>query len=213
MTGPPYDVPDLRFGWDALAPAIGEGALRAHHEGVHKGYRDALNRMLAPPGPAAGRSVEAVLSDPAHLPPAIRDAVLDVAGAHANHQFFWKVISASRGTMPRAALAAAIARDFGSLHAFHAAFRAAALSLDGPGWAFLSLTAPRDERLEVLTLPGNWSVLGVGKPGILACDLWDHAWAADHASREDWLKAFPTLIDWDVCTARYDALRRGDRPA
>ena len=207
----PYDLPPLRFADDALEPAIGAGALRAHHEVVHKGYADAINKMIAPYPDLAGRTIEDVLREPEGLPAEVRDAALDVGGAHANHQFFWKVIGPNGGE-PEDALADAIVRDFGGIEGFKAAFTSAALDLDGPGFAFLSLAAPKAERLEVLVLPQNGSVLTFSKPGVLVCDLWEHAWKADHPTLAAWIEAFWGIVDWRVCRARYEALRKGETP-
>lgn len=209
---PPFDVPGLRFDWDALEPAISRAALRAHHEEVHKGYADAINRIVAGRDAHADQSIEEVLQNPDAIDPAVRDAALDVGGAHANHQFFWKVIGPGGGDRPDGPLANAIERDQGGFEAFQASFVQQALALDGPGFAFLSLAAPKSDALEIVVLPRNGNVLTVGKPGILVCDLWDHAWAADHASRADWLAAFWTIVDWDVCENRYVALREGRVP-
>ena len=208
----PFDVPQLRFGWDALEPAVSADALRAHHEGVHKGYADAVNRLLAPYPELASKTVEQVLGEAASLPPEIRDAAVDLAGAHANHQFLWKVVGPAGGSAPGQALAEALARDLGGFDRFKADFERAALGLEGPGFAFLSLAAPKTDRLEVVVLPGNGSVLTEAKPGVLVCDLWDHAWAADHPDRAAWLEAFWTIVDWGVCKSRYLALRDGRQP-
>ena len=209
----PFEVPPIRFDADALAPAITAAALNAHHDRFHEGYAAAINAMLTPYPELADRSIEEILQAPEALPPEVRDAAVDVGGAHASHQFFWKVIGPGGGDAPGRDLAAAMDRDLGGVASFGAAFERAALALDGPGFAYLTLTAPETDRLEIVVLPGNGSVLSIGKPGILVCDLWDHAWAADHPDRAAWLSAFWTIVDWGVCEDRYIALRAGEQPA
>lgn len=211
IAGAPYAVAPLRYDGGALAPAIGAEALRTHRDSVHAAYAAATNRLVADLPDAGGTTIEHLLAKPAALPPDRRDAIADVGGAHANHQFFWKIIGPG-GSQPTDDLAVAIERDFGDVGGMQARFDAAALGLAGPGFAFLTLTAPGTDRLEVFALPGNASVLPLGKPDILVCDLCDHAWAADHADRAAWLRAFWTIVDWPVCGARYDALREGRQP-
>lgn len=96
--------------------------------------------------------------------------------------------------------------------ALRSAFARVALALDGPGFAFVTLSAPGSDTLEVVALPRNDSVLTIAKPGVIICDLWEHAWRGSHNDLSSWLDAFWTIVDWDVCSRRYDALRHGRQP-
>jgi hypothetical protein len=85
-----------------------------------------------------------------------------------------------------------------------------ALSLDGDGWVFLSLAVPRTPTIEIVVRPGNDNVLEIRKPGILLCDLWEHAYHDDHhGDREAWLDAYLQVLDWTQCSIRYDRLIAG----
>lgn len=207
-----YDVPPLRFANDALSPVITAADLVLHHDAIHPAYTAAINHFIAAYPDLGGKTIEALLANLDAVPSAIRDVVTDIAGGHANHQFFWKVIGPDGGTGPSGPLAAAVDRDFGGLNGLKHAFKEAALALDGPGWAFLSLVSPRSPELEVLALPDNGSVLPIGKPGVMICDLWDHAWNPAHASLDAWVDAYWSIVDWKVCDLRYDLLVDGKMP-
>ena len=58
-----------------------------------------------------------------------------------NHTFFWESMKPGGGGAPSGALAAAIARDFGSLESLKAALKEAALTQFGSGWAWLVVEA------------------------------------------------------------------------
>lgn len=152
------------------------------------------------------------MAAPERIPVSVRDVLLDLAGAHANHQFFWKIIGPGGPGAPRDALAAAIDRDFGGFAAMQAAFATSASALKEPRFVFLSLTRPKAPKLEIVALPLNGSVLALDKPGVLVCDLWPHAWQADHPTLLGWVEAFWTIVNWHACGARYDALIKGERP-
>lgn len=205
-----YELPPLRFAADALAPHIDADMLRRHHDIHHRAYLERLNAALAPYPELQGRTIEELLRMMPGLPVETRAALEDVAGGYANHQFQWKVIGPQGGGQPDGALAEAIARSFGSFAAFRARFITAALAHVGSGWAFLAVPRLGTDALEILTLPNNASVLPIGKPGVLICDLWEHAYDAQYpAARAAYLDAFFRVVDWPVCGERFDSFASG----
>ena len=56
-----------------------------------------------------------------------------------NHTFYWNSMTPGGGGAPAGILAEKINADFGSFHEFKKAFKAAALSQFGSGWAWLVL--------------------------------------------------------------------------
>jgi Fe-Mn family superoxide dismutase len=205
-----YEFLPLRYGYADLAPAMSEKTARWHHDVVHGGYLAAINHLLEPYPDIAALTIEQVLSHPERVPDAIRDQARFQGGGHANHQFTWKILSANRDTKPSPALGAKIDETFGGFAAFMTALKTAALSFDGDGWVFLSLTVPRTPQIEIVTRRGNDNVLEIRKPGILLCDLWEHAYYHDHrGDREAWLDAYLQVLDWTQCSIRYDCLAAG----
>jgi Fe-Mn family superoxide dismutase len=205
-------TPELVWPAERVAGVISRDALIAHR-GLHLAYAEAMDDIRVQLGdPWMSMTIEDILLRSSSWPARFAERLAFDAGGHANHQFFWKVVGGDGG-VPQGALGRAIARDFGSLDTLRDAFAGAARAVE-QGWVFLSLAAPETDRLEIVTLQGNASVLPIGKPGLLICDLWDHAWRADHASREAWIHAFWTIVNWQVCEARYerllDAIARGE---
>lgn len=204
-----YELPPLRFGWNDLEPYFTADMLKAH-VATHQGFTDAVNTILRSHPELDGQTIERVMAGIPNLPEPLRTQVRAVAGGHGNHQFLWKIIGPpSAKTTPSGALAATIEETFGSFAGFVALFRDKALAFGGQGWAFLVLEAWDGEKLEVLTLPENDSVLPLRKPGVLICDLWDHARAPKYPDRASYLDAFFKVVDWSVCEARYQGFRDG----
>jgi superoxide dismutase, Fe-Mn family len=205
-----YRFLPLAYGYGELMPAMSEATARHHHDVVHGAYLAAINALLAPYPELDALTIEEVLAHPERLPEAVRAEARFQGGGHANHQFTWKILGARRGTKPEGALAAKIEETFGGLDGFARAFEAAALGLDGDGWAFLSLAVPRAPALEIVVRRGNDNVLDLRKPGVLVCDLWQHAYADDHhGDRTAWIDAFLQVLDWTQCTIRFDRLVAG----
>lgn len=205
-----YEQLPLRFGFRDLEPHIAESVLQRHHGLHHAGYVARLNTALAAYPELQGMTIEKLLATMPSLPAETRARLEDVAGGHANHQFQWKVIGPAAGGVPVGELAAAIERGFGSFAGFRDAFTAAALAHVGSGWAFLSNSRLGSSDLEILVLPNNASVLPLGRPGVLICDLWEHAHEAQYpAARADYLDAYFRVLDWDVCNTRFESFAAG----
>ena len=210
----PFSVAPLRFGYDALAPVIAEEDLRQHHSVLHQGYVERLNAVVAHEPGLHGKSIEWILRNLDGLSPALKAAIAEQGGGHANHQFFWKILGADPKMVPTGALAGALERDFGSLAAFKAAFELTAAQLSGDGWAFLVADPRNGFRLNVLALAGNGSVLPIGLLGLLVCDVWAHAYGPPRpGGRAHWLARWWEILDWTVVESRYAQFVQGQTTA
>ena len=208
---PNYTLPPLRFEYDALEPHIDAATMRLHHQGHHQTYINNLNKALEPHPQFFGKVVEDILRGLDELPEEIRETVRNNGGGHANHQFFWKVIGPARNTKPMGKLAERLDQDFGGLQAFQDKFTEAATTVFGSGWSFLVIN-PESKKLEILTLPNQDSVLLHKRPGLLACDVWEHSYYLHYQNRRaDYLKAWWNVVAWDVVSNRLDNFYAGKK--
>ena len=204
-----YELPPLRFGFHELEPFFSEAMLR-HHVEIHRGYTEGINALLRENPELDGQSIERVMLAVPGLPEPLRERVRLQSGGHGNHQFMWKIIGPPNAKRaPGGALAESIERTFGSFAGFAEDFRAKALALPGQGWAFLVTDGWGSDKVEILTLPNNDRVLPLKKPGVVVCDLWDHAREPKYAERGLYLDAYFNVIDWAVCEARFDGFVSG----
>ncbi|WP_459655632.1 superoxide dismutase, partial [Achromobacter xylosoxidans] len=74
----------------------------------HQTYVNNLNAALEGAGIATDEPVEALVARIDQLPEAVRGAVRNNGGGHANHSLFWSVMSPRGGGEPDGALARAI---------------------------------------------------------------------------------------------------------
>ena len=201
----------LAYKFNDLLPAMNEETARQHHDVIHGAYIAETNRLLLPYRNLDELTIEQVLSNPDHVPMAAREAVRFHGSGHANHQFMWKILGSQRRTQPSERLGQKLDAIFGGFNEFLQSFKSAALAIDGDGWAFLSLTAPRSPELEIVLTRGNGNVLELRKPGVMICDLWRHAYEDDHrGDRAAWIDAYLQIIDWSQCSIRYDRLIAGE---
>jgi len=204
-----YELPPLPFPANALEPNIDGKTNEIHHGKHHATYVANLNKALESAPELAGKPVEELIADLASVPESIRGAVRNNGGGHANHTFFWKLITPGGATAPTGALAEAIAKKFGSFDEFKAKFEAAGLGRFGSGWAWLVVN---NGELEVVSTANQDSplngkaVAGVeGKP-VVGVDVWEHAYYLNYQNRRaDYLKAFWNVVNWDVAAKNYEA--------
>ena len=177
----PYTLPALPYAYDALEPHIDARTMEIHYTKHHNAYITNLNKALADAGLTAPECIYELIGDLSKVPDAIRGAVRNNGGGHANHSLFWKAIGPKAGGAPSGALAEATTR-FGS------------------GWAWLIVKA--DKSLAVTSTPNQDNPLmkGVaevyGDP-ILGLDVWEHSYYLKYQNRRpDYITAFWSVANW-----------------
>lgn len=190
-----YKLPELPYAYDALEPHIDKETMNIHHTKHHNTYVTNVNNALEGHDDLAAKSVEELISDLDAVPENIRTAVRNNGGGHANHTFFWNILSPNGGGNPTGALADAIDKKFGSFDAFKEEFAKAAATRFGSGWAWL---VSNNGELEIMSTPNQDSPLMEGKTPILGLDVWEHAYYLNYQNRRpDYVSAFWNVVNWD----------------
>jgi len=205
-----YELPALDYPAAALEPHIDSRTMEIHHDKHHAAYINNLNKALESAPELAAKSVEDLIADLASVPEAIRTAVRNNGGGHANHSFFWKILGPDAGGNPDGALAEAINSAFGSFEEFKSKFEAAGLGRFGSGWAWLVVGS--DKKLAIVSTPNQDTPLmgkaisGAEGTPILGVDVWEHAYYLHYQNRRpDYLKAVWNVISWKAVSANYAA--------
>ncbi len=189
-----FELPKLSYAYDALEPHIDARTMEIHHSKHHNGYTNNLNGAVAGTD-LEGKTIEDILTNLDLDNKAVRNN----GGGFYNHRLFWNVMSPNGGGQPEGELADAINAAYGSFEAFKDAFKKAAATQFGSGWAWLCVqkggkvevcaTANQDNPL----MPG----IGCGGFPILGVDVWEHAYYLNYQNRRpDYLEAFFSVINW-----------------
>jgi len=202
-----HSLPDLPYALDALEPHIDARTMEIHHGKHHATYVNTLNATIEDKADLEAQSVEDLIADLSAVPDDARGPIRNHGGGHANHSFFWKILSGDGGGAPTGDLAAAIDSAFGSFDSFKEAFAKAAATRFGSGWAWLVRQA--DGTLAVTSTPNQDSPLmnGVadltGTP-VIGLDVWEHAYYLNYQNRRpDYVAAFWNVVDWDQAAANF----------
>jgi len=203
---PKHELPSLPYAFDALEPHIDARTMEIHHGKHHAAYVNNLNAALDKHPELFDMSIEDLLRDLSRIPEDIRTAVRNNGGGHANHSFFWPLLSGSGGGAPKGELASAIGNAFGSFDAFKEKFSTAAATRFGSGWAWLSLDG--HGKLVVSSTANQDTPISDGAAPVLGLDVWEHAYYLKYQNRRpDYVSAFWNVVNWDQANANFLAAR------
>ena len=189
-----HELPELPYGFDALAPHVDERTMRIHHGKHHATYVARLNGALEAHPDLRDRSVEELVGALDAVPEGIRTAVRNNGGGHANHTLFWQVMAPNAGGAPTGAAADAIAGAFGSFDRFREQFTAAAVGRFGSGWAWLVASGGS---LSIESTPNQDTPLMSGRTPLLGLDVWEHAYYLNYQNRRpDYVAAWWNVVNW-----------------
>ncbi|MCC7391750.1 superoxide dismutase [Candidatus Sumerlaeota bacterium] len=201
-----YTLPQLPYPLDALEPHIDAKTMEIHHGKHHQAYITNANNALKDHPELEKLSVEDLLKNLNAAPEAIRTALRNNAGGHANHSLFWQVISPKGGGEPAGSLGDAIKNELGGFAKFKEDFAKAAATRFGSGWAWLVV---KDGKLAVTSTPNQDSPIMDGQTPLLGLDVWEHAYYLKYQNRRpDYIAAFWNVVNWDEVAKRYDAARK-----
>ena len=195
-----YTLPELGYDYGALAPSISGTIMELHHSKHHQAYVTGANAAVA--SLAAARDS----GDLANVNKLEKDLAFNLGG-HVNHSIFWTNLSPDGGDKPVGQLASAIDDNFGSFDKFSAHFTAAALGVQGSGWAALVWDSI-GEKLLISQFFDQQSNFAAGTVPVLMLDVWEHAYYLDYKNvRADYVKAFWNIANWANVQLRFDVAR------
>jgi Fe-Mn family superoxide dismutase len=204
---PEFTLPPLPYDYAALEPHIDEQTMRIHHDRHHGTYVTNLNAALKDSPDLQSKSIDDLLRGINSVPEAIRTAVRNNGGGHANHTMFWEIMAPGGSKQPTGALADAINAAFGNVDTLKQQINDAGLKRFGSGWSWLIVDAAG--KLQVMSTANQDSPLMEGHPPILGVDVWEHAYYLKYQNRRaDYLTAWWNVVNWDAVTQRFSAVRR-----
>jgi len=189
----PHVLPPLPYAENALDPVISPNTIGYHYGKHHKGYVDALNKLLVD-SELAELTLEKLIADTAGKTDKV--AIFNNAAQLWNHTFYWRSLRPKGGGEPPAGLKKMIDASFGNLDACKLELETAAMNQFGSGWAWLVLEA---DTLKVVKTGNAGTPLTKGVKPLLTIDVWEHAYYLDYQNRRaDYVKAvLDKLINWD----------------
>ncbi|WP_179375427.1 superoxide dismutase [Winogradskyella wichelsiae] len=196
-----FELPKLKYAYDALEPNIDARTMEIHHTKHHQGYTNKLNAAIEGTD-LEGKTIENILINLDTDNKAVRNN----GGGFYNHSLFWDVMNPEGKGRLSGDLKDAIEAEFGSFEAFKDAFSSAAATRFGSGWAWLCVH--EGGKVEVCSTANQDNPLmpGIGCEGtpILGLDVWEHAYYLNYQNkRPEYIEAFFNVINWNEVERRY----------
>ena len=189
------ELPALPYKYDALQPVISQKIMELHHDKHHLAYVTGANAAMEKLEKSRKGELEINVRE------VLRDYSFNYNG-HLMHQLFWQNMRpAMENNKPSPKMEAAIRESFGSGEAFMKEFSNAAITVEGSGWATLSLT---DNGLSIGQLEKH-NLLGInGSTPLLVLDVWEHAYYLDYLNdRKSYVEKWWSVVNWEDVESRY----------
>ncbi len=198
-----YKLPELTYDYSALEPHISARIMELHHSKHHQAYVTGANAALEAMAEARANNNFGT------LPKLQKDLAFNLGG-HVNHSIFWQNLSPEGGEVS-GNLSAAIDEFFGSFDGFKNHFSAAAVGIQGSGWAYLAWDA-LGNRLVIGQLYDQQGNIAMGNIPLLMLDMWEHAFYLDYQNvKADYVKAFWNIVNWADVAQRFDSVKASSR--
>lgn len=196
-----FELPKLKYAYDALEPNIDAKTMEIHHTKHHQGYTNNLNSAIEGTD-LEGKTIENILINLDMENKAVRNN----GGGFYNHSLFWDVMNPENKGRLSGELKDAIEAKFISFDAFKDEFSKAAATRFGSGWAWLCVH--KGGKVEICSTPNQDNPLmpgtGCGGTPILGLDVWEHAYYLNYQNRRpDYIEAFFKVINWNEVERRY----------
>ncbi len=189
-----YQLPDLAYDYNALEPAISAQIMELHHSKHHATYVKGANTALEQLAEARSTGNFGAINK------LEKDLAFNLAG-HVNHSIFWTVL-APGGTEYAGGIKTAIDEQFGGLDSFKKEFTAAALGLQGSGWALLAYDA-LGQQLRLFQVYDHQNNLPAAQIPVLLLDMWEHAFYLQYKNvKADYVNAWWSVVNWAEVDAR-----------
>ncbi len=194
-----FELPDLPYAHDALAPYMSAETFEYHHDKHHQAYVTNANKLLEGSG-FEDKSLDEVVRGSFGS----NAGLFNNAAQHYNHLHFWNWMKPNGGGPIPGNLESKIIADLGSLDDFRQEFITAGTTQFGSGWAWLSLT--RGKLAVTKTANGENPLVHGGTP-LLGVDVWEHSYYLDYRNaRPKYLGVFfDNLVNWEYVTELFEA--------
>jgi Fe-Mn family superoxide dismutase len=196
-----FQLPELPFAKDALAPHMSAETLDFHYGKHHKAYVTKTNELLETEKDLSGASLIQVVSD-ARLSGNAK--LFNNSAQLWNHSFFWQCLAPAQGQQPTGKLAHLIDDAFGNTETLLQKLQEEAVNHFASGWAWLVLDRGA---LRITSLhDADTPIVHEGMIPLFTLDVWEHAYYIDYRNeRPKFATAvLSNIVNWDFVGENLD---------
>ncbi len=196
-------LPQLPYGYDALAPHISRATLEFHHDKHHRAYVEKVVALAKEAG-LGGQTLESIIHKTASSKK--HNELFNNAAQAWNHAFYWRSLQPSGGGEPSGKIAELIETEFETRQSFCKKISDAAITHFGSGWVWLVLEG---DRLKISSTSNADTPIAHGQTPLLTIDVWEHAYYLDcQNERADYVNAvLAHLFNWEFANQNLSGLK------
>ena len=195
-----YVLPKLAYGYKDLEPYMSEQQLTIHHQKHHQAYVNGANAILEKLDKARKDVVDL------DVKATLKELSWNIGG-HILHSLFWVNLAPTGkggGGKPSGVLGDAIDNEFGSFERFKKEFTQAAASVEGSGWAALTLCRQTHRPIIMQVEKHNMNVYPMFRI-LMVIDVFEHAYYIDYKNdRAKFIEAFWNIVNWNEISKRLE---------
>jgi Fe-Mn family superoxide dismutase len=197
----PFQLPDLPFAKDSLAPHMSAETLEYHHGKHHKAYVTKTNALIEGDQALSGASLVQVVREASRSE---NRKLFNNAAQLWNHSFFWQCLAPAKGQQPDGKLAHLIGDAFGGADAMLKKLEEEAVNHFASGWAWLVLDRGT---LRITSFhDADTPLVHDGMVPLLTLDVWEHAYYIDYKNeRPKFASAvLENIVNWEFVAQNLD---------
>jgi Fe-Mn family superoxide dismutase len=195
-----YVLPQLAYGYKDLEPHISEQQLTIHHQKHHNAYVTGANNILQKLDKARKENADIDVKS------TLKELSFNIGG-HLLHSLFWGNLAPPNkggGGKPTGTLSEYIDKEFGSFDRFKKEFSQAATSVEGSGWAALTLCRQTNRLIIMQIEKHNVNVYPMFRI-VMVLDVFEHAYYIDYKNdRAKFVEAFWNIVNWNEVSERLE---------
>ena len=177
-----FQLPELPYAKDALAPHMSAETLEFHHGKHHRAYVNKTNELIEAEAQLQGASLAQLW----------------------NHSVFWQCLAPAEGQKPTGKLAQLIEEGFGGVEPLLQKLQEEAVNHFSNGWAWLVLDRGS---LKITSLHDADSPLAYeGMQPLFTLDVWEHAYYMDYRNERPRFASsvLANIVNWDFVAQNLD---------
>ena len=196
-----FQLPDLPFAKDALAPVMSAETLEYHYGKHHKAYVTKTNELIEADQSLSGASLLQVIRKAKESG---NTKLFNNSAQLWNHSFFWQCLAPAEGQKPGGKLARMIEDGFGTTEAMLEALQQEAVNHFSNGWAWLVLYR---DALKITSLhDADTPLVYDGMQPLFTLDVWEHAYYIDYRNARPKFaeEVLGKVVNWDFVAENLD---------
>ena len=195
-----FQLPDLPYPKDALAPHMSAETLEFHHGKHHAAYVKKTNELVHDQSLSGASLIEVVRA-------ARRNGdskLFNNAAQLWNHSFFWQCLAPGEGQQPTGRLKRMIDDGFGGIEPLLRQLADEAADHFSNGWAWLLLDR---DKLTIASLhDADTPLVHDGMVPLFTLDVWEHAYYIDYRNERPRFASsvLANIVNWEFVAENLD---------